>query len=410
VARVLVVDDVRFILQMIASIFRDQGHEVLTAENGPDAIDMARTERPDLILLDIAMPGMDGVEVARELRSDGAMSSTRILMVTSQSDSKSIARATEAGADDYVCKPFDTPTLLAKAAKLLGSYRMNLSLDEVGGVPVVTVLTSTLDDGVGTDVDAALEEARSGAAPVILDVGRVTKIDPPAVDIVLRHARDQHEAGRVFHLVQPGKGIGTRTLAVRVEPYARLHDDRTSALKAAGAKLERRKPRPAETARPAAPEAPAKETTDPEAAGKGTTTPEAAAKETAPPGASRNGTAASQPRTPAPSDVLVDAIGNVAMVRVRNHVLSDALPAIRQEVLPRSQRNVLLTLKDVGEIGEGDVGELDALARELQRTGRSLKLVDPTPEVASALRDGGLGRLVVDSAGNRKSEATRASS
>jgi hypothetical protein len=106
---------------------------------------------------------------------------------------------------------------------------------------------------------------------------------------------------------------------------------------------------------------------------------------------------------------MVDAIGNVAMVRVRNRVLTDALPAVRREVLPRAQRNVLLTLKDVGEIGEGDIEELDSLARELQRTGRSLKLVDPTPRVADVLRDGGLGRLVVDSAA-KKGEATRASS
>lgn len=386
-ARVLVVDDVRFILQMIASIFRDQGHEVLTAENGPDAIEAATNERPDLILLDIAMPGMDGVDVARTLRADGSLSATRILMVTSQSDSKSIARATEAGADDYVCKPFDTPTLLAKAAKLLGSYRMNLSLDDVGGIPVVTVLTSTLDDGVGTDLDAALDEARSSAAPVILDTGRVTKVDPPAVDIVLRHARGQHQAGLAFHLVQPGRGIGTRTLSVRLEPYSSLHEDRTSALKAAGARIEKRR-----LARPAV--------TEPEAE------PEAASPE---PEAAGNGAESAGPRTPESPDVLVDAIGNVAMVRVRNRVLTDALPAVRREVLPRSQRNVLLTLKDVEETGEGDVEELDSLARELQRTGRSLKLVDPNPRVSDALRDGGLGRLVVDSAA-KKGEATRASS
>lgn len=400
-ARVLVVDDVRFILQMIASIFRDQGHEVLTAENGPDAIEMAKSERPDLILLDIAMPGMDGVEVARELRADGSLSGTRILMVTAQSDTRSFARATEAGADDYVCKPFDTPTLLGKAGKLLGSYRMNLSLDDVGGVPVVTVLTSTLDESVGTDVDAALDEACSGAGPVILDVGRVTKVDPPAVDVVLRHARAHHDAGIAFHLIQPGRGIGTRTLSVRLEPYARLHEDRAGALKAAGAKLERRKPaRPVEAARP--------EDADPPAAAKPDAAPAPAEKPQVPAPA-RNGAESSAPRTPAPSDVLVDVIGNVAMVRVRNHVLADALPAIRQEVLPRAQRNVLVTLKDVGEIGAGDVGELDALAHELQRTGRSLKLVDPKPEVAGILREGGLGRLVVDSAA-KKSEATRASS
>jgi CheY-like chemotaxis protein len=384
---------------MIASIFRDQGHEVLTAENGPDAIEMAKNERPDLILLDIAMPGMDGVEVARELRTDGSLSGTRILMVTSQSDNRSIARATEAGADDYVCKPFDTPTLLGKAGALLGSYRMNLSLDDVGGVPVITVLTSTLDEGVGTDLDAALEEARAGAGPVILDVGRVTKVDPPAVDVVLRHARAHHDKGMAFHLVQPGRGIGTRTLSVRLEPYARLHDDRAGSLKAAGAKLDRRKP-----ARAAGPARPAD--ADPGAAPESPPVAPAAAEEPQAPAPARNGSA---PRTPAPSDVLVDVIGNVAMVRVRNRVLADALPAVRQEVLPRAQRNVLLTLKDVREIGEGDVAELDALARELQRTGRSLKLVDPTPEMAGVLRDGGLGRLVVDSAA-KKGEATRASS
>jgi len=348
------------------------------------------------------MPGMDGVDVARELRADSSLATTRILMVTSQSDNKSMARATEAGADDYVCKPFDTTTLLEKAGKLLGSYRMNLSLDDVGGVPVVTVLSSTLDDGVAADVDAALGEARSRAEPVVLDVGRVMKIDPSTVDIILHHAREHHELGVAFHLVQPGKGIGTRTLSVRLDPYASLHDDRAGALKSAGARLEKGKPKPA----PAAAEPAQGEVEAPDSPPAPAPSPVPAPPEEAAQAPASNGSA---PRTPEPSDVMVDAIGNVAMVRVRNRVLADALPTIREEVLPRSQRNILLTLKDVGEIGDGDVAELDALARELQRTGRSLKLVDPAPAVAARLRDGGLGRLVVDSEG-KKGEPTRASS
>lgn len=380
-ARVLVVDDVRFILQMIASIFRDQGHDVLTADNGEAAIETALTERPDLILLDIAMPGMDGVDVARQLRAEACMSATRILMVTSQSDSRSIARATEAGADDYVCKPFDTPTLLAKAANLLGSYRMNLSLEDMGGVSVLTVLGSVLDDGVGADVDAALDEARSRPVPLVLDIGRVTKVDPPAADLVLRHAREHHDAGLELHLVRPARGVGTRTLAVRLGPYVTLHEDRTTALVAAGARREERKARERAETPDVAPV--------PEA-------PEAGALE---PAASR------APSSP----VVVDAIGNVAIVRVRSRSLTEAFSAIREEILPRSQRNILLTLKNVGEVSAEDVGALDAFAQELQRTGRCLKLVDPRDSVADALREGGLGRLVVES-GEKKGEPTRASS
>jgi CheY-like chemotaxis protein len=375
VARVVVVDDVEFILQMLAEFFRDQGHEVFPCSDGAAALETARRERPDLILLDIAMPGMDGIEVARRLRADPATHAVKILMVTSRSDPKSIARATEAGADGHVAKPFDTDVLLANAAELLGT-RMSFSVDRTEGGVVVTVLKSTVGaDGIG-ELESALDEARAAKGVIGLDLSRVSRVEQAASDALVRCTDELRKAGRTVHAVQPAKGIGTRTLTVRLEPHAGVHDTLSNALRSAGV---------------AAPEPPERAPSDAPAS--------APAASAVPPSAPA--TAAPAPTT-GPT-CIVESLGKVAMVRVRRAQLADALPDVRAGVLPLGRQNVVLNLKGIVSITQHDAGELSSLTEELRAGGRTLRLIHAEPAVIESLTAEGLGELVVEDSATRAS-------
>ena len=83
------------------------GYEILTATNGEEALAMARAQLPDLILLDIMMPKMDGIEVCRSSKADAALPFMPIIMVTAKADTKDIVAGLEAGADEYLTKPVD---------------------------------------------------------------------------------------------------------------------------------------------------------------------------------------------------------------------------------------------------------------------------------------------------------------
>jgi DNA-binding response OmpR family regulator len=103
-AKVLIVDDSEAFRRLNAEILKMDGHQVLMARNGRETLDLVRSERPDIILLDIMMPGLDGFEVCRELKGDPATQGTMVVMVTALSESARY-RAIQAGADEYVTKP-----------------------------------------------------------------------------------------------------------------------------------------------------------------------------------------------------------------------------------------------------------------------------------------------------------------
>jgi len=103
----------------MADLFEENGWNVTTAGNGVDALKCAATEKPDLIILDLAMPRMDGLEAVRRLRKAKATRHVPIIMVTSWDDPESVAMAGKFGVDQYVVKPFDTKDLLARIRTLL---------------------------------------------------------------------------------------------------------------------------------------------------------------------------------------------------------------------------------------------------------------------------------------------------
>jgi two-component system KDP operon response regulator KdpE len=109
--KVLIVDDERQVRRALRAILLSEGCSVVEAQNGDEALEEIKADRPDLVLLDINMPGMNGFEVCAKIRT---FSDVPILMLTVRESEKDIVRALDAGADDYLVKPFGTQELLAR--------------------------------------------------------------------------------------------------------------------------------------------------------------------------------------------------------------------------------------------------------------------------------------------------------
>ena len=139
--RVLVVEDDEPIADVLRRILRQEGHEVRSSADGIDALRAAEEFVPDLVILDLGLPGLDGVEVCRRLRAD---SDVPILMLTARSDVEDRVGGLDSGADDYLVKPFEREELLARlralmrrrpprgsAALVVGDLRLNPDTREV---------------------------------------------------------------------------------------------------------------------------------------------------------------------------------------------------------------------------------------------------------------------------------------
>ena len=117
-ATVLVVDDLPQNLRLLDAVLSPRGFTVLTASSGQAALDLLGERRPDIVLLDVMMPGLDGYETCRRIRADPATSFIPVVMVTASGDAEKV-RGTEAGADDFITKPFDQAELLARVRSLV---------------------------------------------------------------------------------------------------------------------------------------------------------------------------------------------------------------------------------------------------------------------------------------------------
>jgi CheY-like chemotaxis protein len=115
----LVVDDHDLNRELVRTLLERRGYRVLLAASGEEGIEIARRERPSLILLDLAMPGKDGFQTARELRADSALAETPLIAVTAMAMRGDEERAKKAGFDAYVTKPVDRHILETTVERLL---------------------------------------------------------------------------------------------------------------------------------------------------------------------------------------------------------------------------------------------------------------------------------------------------
>jgi CheY-like chemotaxis protein len=118
---ILVADDSMTILAMVSSRLVRAGYDVVTASSGDEALRLVQENRPRLVLLDVEMPGLDGIEVTRRIRADEALAGTLIVLLTSLSKPTEIATGIEAGANAYLTKPFSPQDLQTEVEALIGA-------------------------------------------------------------------------------------------------------------------------------------------------------------------------------------------------------------------------------------------------------------------------------------------------
>lgn len=139
--RILVVDDEEDILELVAYNLRKQGYEVKCVTTGEQALDEARTNLPDLLVLDLMLPGLDGLDVCRMLKNGGETAEIPIIMLTARGEEADIVVGLEMGADDYITKPFSPRVLLARIKTALRRRRTQ----EVPATGVMHIEGLTID-------------------------------------------------------------------------------------------------------------------------------------------------------------------------------------------------------------------------------------------------------------------------
>mgnify|MGYP001608322600 FL=1 len=117
--KVLIVDDEKDIVELVRYHLEKEGLQCLQAADGPTALRLTRQHRPDLLILDLMLPGLDGLEVCRDLRRDAATARLPIIMLTAKADEVDRVVGLEVGADDYIVKPFSPRELVARVKAIL---------------------------------------------------------------------------------------------------------------------------------------------------------------------------------------------------------------------------------------------------------------------------------------------------
>ena len=137
----LVADDTDSIRSLFQKLLTADGHEVITAEDGLEALETVAEQRPDVILLDVGMPGLDGIEVCRRLKNNPATHLTPIVLVTGLSDLADRIKGIEAGADDFLSKPVHPHELRARVASLSKMKHLIDALDSAESAFMALALT-----------------------------------------------------------------------------------------------------------------------------------------------------------------------------------------------------------------------------------------------------------------------------
>jgi DNA-binding response OmpR family regulator len=231
--RVLIVDDERDIVDLVRYNLNKNGYEALVACDGQQALDIAKAQLPDLIVLDLMLPGLHGTEVARKLKSDARTANIPIVMLTAKGEETDVVVGLTLGADDYVTKPFSIKILLARLATVLRRADTGSTVVEAG--PTLTAGPLTIDTAKhevtvsGESVKFTLTEFKLLSA-LVAARGRVLTRDQlmdkaMGADVfVTDRAIDVHvtairkKLGKASWLVHTVRGVGYRLRESAEEP------------------------------------------------------------------------------------------------------------------------------------------------------------------------------------------------
>ncbi len=133
--KILIIDDTELMVKLTTDILKERGYDVVSASNGVDGIKMVMSEKPDLVLLDVVMPGIDGFEVCKLLRKDESNNLMPIIMLTAQGNEEDKLAGLELGADDYITKPFNPRELISRVKNTLLRIDRNRLANPLTGLP-----------------------------------------------------------------------------------------------------------------------------------------------------------------------------------------------------------------------------------------------------------------------------------
>lgn len=221
--KILIVEDDRSLTGVLEYNFANSGYEVFIAHDGMDGVNQARSKHPDMILLDLMIPVMDGLEVCRQLRAESGTKNTPIVMLTAKSEETDQLIGFSVGADDYICKPFSVRVLLEKVKSLLrrqsrnqgpggdivvsagitvdrGRHRVSIENRAIELTPSEFRLLDTLIRNPGRAFDRSeLIDSALGADTLVLE---------RTIDVHIRSLRKK--LGKYAEVIQTVRGIGYR--------------------------------------------------------------------------------------------------------------------------------------------------------------------------------------------------------
>jgi len=227
--KILVVEDEKDILQLVTLYLEKEGYRVSTATTGPEGLRAARSEHPDLLILDLMLPEMDGLEVCKRLRTEQETATLPIIMLTAKAEESDTVIGLELGADDYVTKPFSPKALVARVKALL--RRVERAQDEAPSRSVYGPLV----------LDRSRHEVKANGKEITL-----TAKEFGLLDYMLRHPGRVLTREVLLNAVWGYEYYGTtRTIDVHVRRLKQkipFLNDAIVSIKSLGYKLKEREP------------------------------------------------------------------------------------------------------------------------------------------------------------------------
>lgn len=206
--KIVIVEDDETIRLILSMALDGAGYkEVEAFDNGLTALAEIRERKPELVLLDVMLPGLEGVEVARRIRADKELADTRIIMLTARVQPEDIVRGLEAGADDYVTKPFDRKVLLARIkAVLRRGAAVSAAVDFDGLVMDESARLAKLD---GRELDLTAGEFAL-LARLVAHRGRIFRRGAEERTVDVQIAKLRQKLGKWASHIETVRGIGYR--------------------------------------------------------------------------------------------------------------------------------------------------------------------------------------------------------